>query len=542
MCTAEEICAPRSLARPKRGALQRRVLSLTPLCDKVTRMETASLKPEPFIYPWRWLAGLTLLFVAVHLGYYALGIRFNRDTLIEVMHFLDPELLRNRLLESLWYLHIQPPLMNAFAGAILKVTPDSACLFQAVFLLLGLMLYLCTFLLQLRLGAHRALAALLSFVFMAGPAFILWENYLLYTLPSAAMLALAAVLLFDVLETGRRAAIAGFWAALFILCGMRSMFHLVYFALVFIASLYVAGGYRWRVFAIGAIPFLLLFGFYLKNLLIFREFSVCTFSDKNLWIMTVGNMNGIEKVRLVEAGKLSRLSLVNRWASLDAYPPQFREVPDRFREIPALATTHKSTGAVNYNHYGNIAVCNIYGRDARYVMRHYPRAYFNAVALSVYRYFTSSTDLPVSPHNKQRILKFIALYDYLGYGKSPINLHPYSRLVQKAGQAPCFFLLIGLPLVFLHGLYRVFRSRQPALNRTQRIVVLFLCFNILVVFALGCALDFLETARYRFMTDAFSVALLGLLLQSVRPIKNTGAASGFSVALRALLHQRPPLP
>ena len=41
-------------------------------------------------------------------------------------------------------------------------------------------------------------------------------------------------------------------------------------------------------------------------------------------------------------------------------------------------------------------------------------------------------------------------------------------------------------------------------------VVLFMCFNVLMVFALGCALDFLETARYRFMTDAFFVVLLGI--------------------------------
>ncbi len=476
--------------------------------------------PQPaFSLSWRWLAALAGVFALVHAVYYALGVRFNSGTLVEVMHFLDPELLENRLFESLWHLHIQPPLMNLATGLLLKA-PASDALFHALFLGFGLTLYLCLFVLQIRLGVRRWPAAVLSTLFMASPAFILWEHFLLYTLPCAALLALAAVLLFPLLENTSRLAAAGFFFTLFLLCGTRSMFHLGYYVLAAAAVLLLVRRHRRAVFVAALIPGLVLFGFYFKNLVLFGEFTTCTFVEKNLWIMTVGNMNGAEKVRLVEEGALSELSLVNRWASLDAYPPEYREVPERFARVPALSTTHKSTreGVVNYNHYGNIAICDVYGRDARYVLRHYPRAYLLACAMAAWRYCQPSSALPVAPENQQHIRPLITLYHYAACGKLPFALERYPRLIRETGAPPYLFLLLGLPALWCFGLWHAARgSSTAAWTRNQRLVTLFLCFNILVVFTLGCALDFLETARYRFMTDAFFVALLGMAVTALLP-------------------------
>ncbi len=479
-------------------------------------MQASSARDEGFRYPLRWLLGLSGLFAAVHAVYYALGVTFNRDTLIAVMHFLDAELLRERLLESIYYLHIQPPLMNLFAGLVLKITPESAWLFQAIFLALGLALYLSVFVLQLRMGAGKKTAALLSTLFMASPSFLLWENFLLYTMPCAALLAVASVLLFHVIEGGARWAIAGFFTALFLVCGMRGMFHLGYLIIVLAAMAALCKGRRRRVLLIGMAPLLLLFSFYLKNFLVFGEFNTCTFVEKNLWIMTAGNL-GDAKSELIRSGELSELSWVNRWASLDAYPPKYKQVPARFAGIAALDATHKSNGEVNYNHYGNIAICNIYGEDAAYVLLHYPKAYLNAMRLSCYRYFISSSALPVSPGNQAKIPWMIEIYDYAVYGKCPVDLAGVSRLVKEGGRPPYLFLLLGLPLVFAHALYRALRP-GPAprrLSTAQRSFLLFACFNIALVFLLGCAFDFLETARYRFMTDGLSVVLLGFLAHAL---------------------------
>jgi hypothetical protein len=465
--------------------------------------------------PWKWLAGLSAVFTGVHAVYYLMGVRYDAVSLIEMMHYLDPLLLRTRLLESLFYLHIQPPLMNLLVGLVLKVTPESVWLFQAIFLGFGLLLYECVFLIQVRLGIGRKLAAVLSTLFMASPPFILWEHFLLYTLPCAALLALAAVILFDVLHSWRWKALAAFFLALFLVCGLRSMFHLGFLVLALAGLLLIGRGFRRRILIAGLIPVLLLGGFYMKNRILFGEFTACTFVEKNLWIMTTGNMNGQEKVRLVREGTLSPFALINRWASMDAWPA-YKEVPDRFADIPALAETHKSNGAVNYNHYGNIEVCNIYGRDAKYVLRHYPESYLYAVILSSYRYFISSSSLPVTPENRQALAPVIWFYDHVFFGKSPVNLAPYSRLVRIGGHPPYLLLLFGLPLLWLHGMYRVIQWRPGLirLNFSGRIVICCLCFIILMVAVLGCAFDFHETARYRFMTDGFYLVLLGLALHA----------------------------
>jgi len=176
--------------------------------------------------------------------------------------------------------------------------------------------------------------------------------------------------------------------------------------------------------------------------------------------------------------------------------------------------THKTNGESNYNHYGNIAISDIYGEDAKYVLWHYPKDVLNAMKLSWYRYFISSTSLPVSPENKVNIKTLIAVYDYGLYGKFPMDLAQHSQLVKDAQHQPYVFLLLGLPIVFFFALYRALTNKPNTapLDKTQRTLLLFMCLNIAMVAILGCTFDFHETARYRFITDGFSVALLGFLI------------------------------
>jgi len=298
------------------------------------------------------------------------------------------------------------------------------------------------------------------------------------------------------------------------LCGIRSMFHIGYFVLVVAGVTAACQGDRRRVLVVAAVPFLLLFGLYFKNYALFGKFSACTFVGKNLWITTVGNMGWPDRQRLIEDGRISELSRVNRWSSLSAYPEAYRQA-DGFEDVPVLRATHKSTGAVNYNHLAQIAICDQYGQDALYVLTHRPRVFLNATALAWFRYFKSSTALPVSQANRHALRAAVAVYDHLVYGKAPIDLSSRSRFIELAGTPPYVFLLIGLPLVLAYGLYAAVRrpNGPRALTRTQRVVVLFMACNILYVAILGCTFDVLETNRYRFMTDGLSVALLGLLIK-----------------------------
>lgn len=499
-------------------------------------MATPEIEIETRRADRRMLAYLTLIFALAHLIFHALGVRFDRTTLFEFMHYMDPELLKHRLLETCFYMHIQPPLLNFGVGLALKLPePFDTYALHAAFLAFGLTLYLGLYLLERRLGVSRPLAAVVSTVFMLSPSFILFEHWLFYTLPCAVLLIVAALFLFDLLETRRSRSILGFFTTLLLLCSLRSMFHLCYFLLVLAVGVYACKGYRRRVLLLALIPLLLLFSLYFKNYVLFGKFSVCTFSGKNLWITTVGNMGWKDREALIKAGKISELSRVNRWSALCDYPPEYQNVKE-FEGIPVLRQTNKSTGAVNYNHLGFIPICDQYGKDAVYVLTHYPRNFVIATALSWYRYFRPATDLAVSPDNRATLGILVPLYDSVLYGKLPIDLAPYSRFFELANMPTYLFLLLGLPLVLAYGLWLALLGKrrlsepfpdrlkpepqtqtgEEGLTRAQRLVVLFLCFNILFVAVMGCTFDVLETCRYRFTTDAFSAALLGMLLERVR--------------------------
>lgn len=469
----------------------------------------------------RWLALLST-FLVVHAAYWAAGIRFDSASLHTFMQYLDPELLRTRLVESLWYLHIQPPIFNLYIGIGLKLDPACRWFFQATFLACGFTLYACTYLLQRRLGVRAPLAFVLATLFMASPGFILWEHFLLYEFPCAALLALSALLLWRLADEGKHRWAWALFFCIFLIAGMRSLFHLAYLPLVG-AALLAARPRWWRALLPPVIATtLLLGGFYAKNYLLFGQFTACTFVQKNFWIMTAGNIGWDEKVRAVDAGHLSPLVLINRWADLAAYPPEYAQVPARFRDIPVLNNPKKSTGGENYNHYGNIAIAKVYGDDAWQVFGDKPQAYLAALALSTYRYFAPTSSPPVSPQNKDAIGPMLWFYDQVLALHLPDSLRLKIPFLYRAGTAPYLSLHLGLPLVTLYGcwllrplLRRTLLERRLPQPSTQELLLGFLLANILLVAILGCALDFHETPRYRFLTNAFHLALAGLLLENL---------------------------
>ena len=178
-----------------------------------------------------------------------------------------------------------------------------------------------------------------------------------------------------------------------------------------------------------------------------------------------------------------------------------------FQSIPVLAQPSKSNGSVNYNYYGNIAICRAYQKDAWYGLRHHPRVFLTSVAFATCRYFIPSSALPVSPQNQQHIQALIHCYDIL-YGKIPWKGTP-SGFLDRVGHPPYLSLLLGLPILFLFGLWQALRRACSP----QQSILVFICFAVAMTSALGCTLDFLDASRYRFVTDGFYVVLLGLLLE-----------------------------
>src|SRR6266571_3865653 len=140
------------------------------------------------------LLALGVAFVVSRIGIYWAGVRFDASPLPEFYQYIDPLLLKHRLLESLFYLHSQPPLYNLGLGVLLKLFPGHfSAAAHAVYLVLGLVLGLASYSLLVRLGLPDWGAAALAVLVAVSPATLLYENWLFYEYPVAALLVLSAV-------------------------------------------------------------------------------------------------------------------------------------------------------------------------------------------------------------------------------------------------------------------------------------------------------------------------------------------------------------
>jgi len=125
---------------------------------------------------------------------YALGVDFTEEELGAAVQNVDPELLRTRLVESVWNLHGQPPLYNLALGVVLKLSGASwAGVFQAAHVALGLVEVQAVYALARGFGIRRWTSATLAVLVALTPSLLLYENLLFYDHPTLVLLTLAAL-------------------------------------------------------------------------------------------------------------------------------------------------------------------------------------------------------------------------------------------------------------------------------------------------------------------------------------------------------------
>ncbi len=466
---------------------------------------------------------LIVLFAISCLGYHQSGVRFDDSTLGYYWQFLDPLLLRHRLAESLFYLHSQPPLFNLFLGVMLKLFPGAVSpAFHFVYLLLGMALYATVFGLMRRLGVSRATALMVSTWFMVSPSFALYQHFLFYTMPVAALLAASALLYYEVLEKQRPTVALLFFGVLFMLCSLRATYHLLYYLLLTGAVLVPCVRRRKMIALAALVPLVLLSALYVKNLVVLGFFGTSSWMGMNLASHTMQRLPMGERRRMASRGELSEVTLAPRFHPVDSYPEKYRHT-DGFPDVPALREAKKSTGADNYNHLAYISISQDYLKDHLYIIRHRPRVFFGSLACAWACYSQPSSSLPVLSSNRRHMVLMEHLYDRIFYGVTPsrawlalqskVTPAHWRRHHPLRGLFSC--LTIGLPLLVISALLLTADRRRAAagLGRSQRALLLFLCFNIIYTAVIGNLSECGENYRFRFESDPLYVVLLGVMVQ-----------------------------
>ena len=460
---------------------------------------------------WRIPVLLTLLFGAIHALYFAAGLQMTDLTSLSWdWHFIDEFLLRNRPIESLFYLHTQPPVQNTLLALFLQLPEQiRPYVFPLIYTCFGLVFYFSLYRIMVSLGVAGALALLLSTAFIASPSFVLLEYSAAYDFPVAAMTALSALLLLRFLRSMTFRKGFAFFGALCVLCLTRSLFHLVFLVIVIVLLCVQYRRYARTILLSAGIPLLLTFSWYAKNYVVFGKFTASTWMGMNASKLISRSTSGEQRAAWVQEGVCSGIMLIEPWSDLSSYPHVYSEVDRRFAGIPVLNEPVKSSGYKNLHHAGYIAVADQYFTDVISIARRYPGSYLKGYAASWFCYFRATDEssfLPLAANFRG----LIAFYDYVFYGKSP---WPISfKTDRKDAYNFYVFLLLGLPLLFWYGI-RLTR-KESDLDTADRTLVLYLLFTIAFIALVINAFELAENQRARFYSDGFSLILFAHFLQA----------------------------
>lgn len=469
-----------------------------------------------------WVAGLLALWAGSRLVAFGVhGVRFDASPLAWYLQFVDPELLRTRLLESAFWLRDQPPGFNLFLGVVLKgagARADAA--FHAVYALAGAALVVSTWLLMRRLGALPVVAFAVAALLAADPVTVLYESWLFYTWPVTALLVLAALAMHRFVDGGRTADGAALFVLLAAVVLVRGTFHLAWFVAV-LAGLALARALPpRRLAAAAALPCALLVALYVKNFVVFGEwFAGRVYRDLNSAQMVLQNVPAAALDRLIARGEVSGIARLSIYQEDLAVYDAFLSRVER-TGIPVLDTERKSTGQPNWQSVKMQQIGRRMAEAAAAVARHHPEARRRSVRANLARYFVPA----------EQTFPFDAFDLNARALAGPLEAR--RRLLgQRAAGRPAAALVVGLPALLLYGAAVLWgEARNGRLAGARAVTVAFLLFTIAYLAAVTILFSAGDQNRYRFKVAPFYAVLAAMAISDA--VRRTRARPGGARRLR----------
>ncbi|HEU4472167.1 MAG TPA: hypothetical protein VFR58_13840 [Flavisolibacter sp.] len=438
---------------------------------------------------------IILVFAGSRIIYQLSGLDFQYDALYKYWQYLDVDTLQHNLLRGVWYNHAQPPLFNLFLGAVLKLAGGAApavlaLFFKLVTLAIGFLVYL----ILRRLVKHPRLPLVLALFYLLSPASMVFENELFYTTFISLLLMISTYMLLSLGENPGWKRAAGFFLPLVLICLTRSMYHLAW---IFLVALMVLFFYRRRrglhkLAVTGAVAFLMVGGWYVKNYFMFGEFSTSSWIGMNLarnvfHDAVVTDSSKIESIEPFSPITVYRPFITGR------YERQFAGKNDA-----DLLSPLKNDSLRNLSHISYLEVSALYLAACKEHAKAQPLGYAKNVVQSSIIFFAPATRYPVIEAQAAKIRYYDLLYSF--------NLSHFA----KGKTARRIALTVSaLPKFLLYCL--VFFAIGKAMYKKQRpeLVNRFLVAVILYVFLLSSLLEHYENMRFRFEIEPLFLLLLG---------------------------------
>lgn len=344
--------------------------------------------------PSFWLAIVACLAVraAIHLFYdlpFVIPSRF--------WQLLDAEWLRQDPVQSIYLMHMQPPLLNVLYAVSLAMPDGVGPVFlRVLFLLSSMAVVAIDYFFLRRFGYGAAIAAVVTLLFGVMPQVLLYENLFFYSHLEATLVLCAMFFASRYLTHRYVASFAGFAASLVTLALLRSLFHIGWVAFALLAIWGVASyrhGRDTRALVVALLAIAAVAVVYVKNLREFGIFSASSWQGVLLAQMLMPALPGdTEKFPEIVAdlraragrGEFSRsmpqaatmgTDLISGWVAS-------AKGCDGAEKRPVLCAPRQSHGGINYNNIAMVEYSTELGRDAPQLLRLYPGLYAHHVASS----------------------------------------------------------------------------------------------------------------------------------------------------------------
>lgn len=474
----------------------------------------------------RWIGGLVIAWALSRVGYFAAGVRFDGRMLDGADQIVDRELLRTDYWRTLWYLHSQPPLFNAFVGAV-EHLPKAAR--PAAYWLSS-----CSATVATGIGAaYLARSARISpkaawviaVLLVVRPDAVLYEQWFFYTNFEAALLVVALAGMRGWASSSDKVARLR-WAipasgGLTALVLMRSLFHVLFVVFV-VGVVTLAGKLTIRqCIQIALLPVVLGTLLYVKNYVYFDSFGPSTWQGENLARITLGRLSSAERDQLITEGVVSVNAAIIPFTPNYAPPPGTKPQdlgPETDAEI-LNSRIKSSIGTPNFNWRGYLPLFRAHLRDSVAFIRQEPSRWFTEMGLSWKRFFNSPGDNIRLEPNSGRIDSFRRAVDMgsgqIHAGGSELTLAAYDDAVSSIewGWVIAWILAVFGPVGLTS--YRWWRGRwgrgiavsHAGASGVDEMAHFAIWAAIVYVSIVGNSFEQGENNRFRFVID--SLILIG---------------------------------
>jgi len=467
----------------------------------------------PFLGEGIYALILSLVYILSRLLFHLKGGYFNARPILFAKQYIDPVLLENDLLASLFHLHSQPPFFNFFLGIVLKISPIPALTFELLFKTAGLIMPILLFGILSMIGIKRLIAFLITLVFMFNPTLFLYENLLYYTHFEAFFILSAIFFLLKWSLNSNTKDIIFFFLSLLCLGMIRSLFHpLFFFFLIIIIAVFIYYKQKKqlsKIFVYASffvlIPLVLLCT---KNLIVYDFFGTSSWTGMSLWIKT--NTYLTEQLEEFETDKLiSPLAVKAELMTYKSITNYFneKELKDIDCNHPADCEILKSSDKPNYNHKGFVTLSKQLLRDSFSLIRLNPKSFgfytFGSYSLTLWH---SSDSVHALFEDNMKILdQPERFYRFLNFGFFGIkNRHSDSRLWIRTAFVSLFFLFF-----YASTLINLLK-KEGSMPVAVKTVCLFCLVIHAYTIAVSSFIEFGENNRFRFPVDpAFLVLMAG---------------------------------